>query len=310
MVLLNKVDNCLVSPMTTESSGPNIDESDDLLLRIVSSGMEKAAEDAASRHGEDILKHLLPAVAGSLAGPLASGAAAMVSVLIETLFKKTNATDRKLDKMLGEPFKTAVRTVQDILSEEVSTDAEEAEATRRLQRAADRLDQAYTYTDGDLPSKRLTVRLYQALVAALVPGGGASMRKYLAHLRALANAARNEAKRCLAKAESVKNRDEGIVANEMRLYSEISRLHAPSFQRERPFPFGLPSKEDLDSFLKAKEDGLRDRAAAFEKSAADMEALCSLIEVVHGNRAEILRSPKQQSYFKKVWQRFAWGTDA
>jgi hypothetical protein len=290
--------------MSTIGKNPTLDDADSTLLRIVSDGLQKAAEEAATKHGEELLKLILPAIAGSLAGPLASGAAAMMSALIQTVFKETSATDRKLDRMLGEPFKTAARTVEEVLSEEVQNDAEEAEATRRLQSAADRLEKAYTYAEGELQNKRLLVRVYQCLVTALLEGGGAAMRKYIAELRDLAMAAREASKRWIADADRVKNRADGVVADELELYAEISRLTVISpARRELAFPKGLPSEEQLQSSLNARETSYRDHAARLEKNAADMEILCGLMEVVHQNRREILRVSKHQKFLRRMWQR-------
>jgi hypothetical protein len=75
-------------------------------------------------------------------------------------------------------------------------------------------------------------------------------------------------------------------------------------QRERPFPLGMtPPPATLDDILDAKERFHRDQAATLEFDAGNVEAFCSLIEVVHEHRRAILRSPKDKRPFAAVWQR-------
>jgi hypothetical protein len=228
-----------------------------------------------------------------------------MAALIGNVFKETTATDRKLDFLLREPFKTATRTVKDVLSEEAQDDAEEEEATRRLQHAADRLDTAYTYAETELPNKLLLVVVYQTLVAALLKGGGARMRRNLTALRALATSARAEAPPLIIAADRIKNRENGVVREQIELYGRISRINpsvSPS-RRELAFPQGLPSEDLIQSVLGAQETAYRQQAADFNRQAADIENLCLLMEVVHHNLHEILRATKHQSILKKMWRR-------
>ncbi len=280
-----------------------LDDSNSVVLTIVSDGLQKAAEDATAKYGGDLFKQILPVAAASLAGPLAAGAAAIVSALIESTFKQTGVTDRKLDLLLAQPFKTATRTVREILSEEVKSDAEEAEATRRLQHAADQLEEAFSYAENALPKKRLLVRLYQLFVAALLEGGGAAMRKHESELLELASAAHGESRRLIVAAERAKNRQDGIVAEAMEVFRLSSRNFAPVMQRERTFPMGLPSNEQIQSFIDARVARYREDAARLEKNAFDVEALCALMEVVHQSRREILRAPKYKGFLKQIWER-------
>ena len=290
--------------MPNEDDAGRLDDSESAVLHIISEGVKDAADEATKKHGEELLKHLLPVVvAGPLAGPLAAGVAAMVAVLIESLFKATNATERKLDRLIAEPFETATRTIKEILSEEVRNDPEEVEATRRLQHAADELEKAYTHAECEVPKKRLLVRAYQCLVAALLKGGGAAMRKHLEGFRVLAAAAREAAKHWTAAADRVKNREAGVMAEEMELYAQTSRLFAPPMHRELAFPLGLPSEQQLQSFLASREAGHREQAETMEKRAKDLDTFCALAEVVHQNRRGILCAPKHRTLLKKMWRR-------
>lgn len=294
----------------TPDDDERIDEPQSTVLRIVSKGMSDAAAESTKQYGQELFKALLPAMlAAPLAGPMAAGAAAMVSTLIGTLFKETSATDRKLSKLLQEPFKTATRTIKRVMSEDVRDDAEEAYAARRLQFAADELERAYTFAEDEAPKKRLLVQVYQSLVAAFLEGGGAAMRKDLEEFRALVLVARERATRCIAEAERVRNRGDGVVAEELELWGKISTINQGGMvrRREGPFPLGLPSEEQLQSFLASREAGHRRRAADFEQWAEDMAAFCKLAEFVHQHRHEILRASKHKPLLATLRQRLSFG---
>ena len=276
----------------------------DRVLDIVSEGLQETAQALTANTGEELLRAVLPAVAGTLAGPLASGAAAMTGAVVKAIFRQTSATERKLNKQLAAPFKTAARTVEDILSEQALTDAEEADATRRLEAARERLALAYTYAEDHSPERRLLVTVYQALVAALLEGGGAALRRYLQELRGLAEAARHRAAGEVAEADRVKTRGPGVVTEELEIWGRTSRFVVRNpFARESVFPIGLPSEEQINDFLRAREAGHRRRAAGLEKKAADMETLCLLLEGVHQNRRELLRAPKSKGPQTGIWKR-------
>jgi len=57
--------------MSTPDNYSTLNDTESTVLRLVSDGLQKATEEATSKHGEELLKLILPAVAGSLAGPLA-----------------------------------------------------------------------------------------------------------------------------------------------------------------------------------------------------------------------------------------------
>src|SRR5947209_605409 len=96
------------------------DSPESRVLKIVGGGLQKASEETVKKYGEDLLKTILPALLSAVvAGPLAAGAAAAVAATVESVFRQTTATERKLDRLLAAPFKTAARTVQQVLSEEV-----------------------------------------------------------------------------------------------------------------------------------------------------------------------------------------------
>jgi len=274
---------------------PAIEDSESAVLKIISFGMANATEEAVKKIGEETITHLLLAtIVAPVAGPLAAGAAALLSTIAKELFRETSAIERKLDKVLAQPFKTASRTVTQILSEEVRDDAEEARLTERLKTAADQLDVAYTYAEDAAPRKLLLVRLFQSLVAALLEGGGAALRRNLAELRELAAKARREAARWREDAERVRRRDPAIVSDIYSWHNKFANL--PGSRPGAPSGVFVPSylpPEHLSSILQAQEDGDIRRAEEFDHNATALENLCTLLENVHESRRMILRAQKQ-----------------
>lgn len=281
-----------------------LDDSESAVLGILSGGLEKASEEVVSKYGDRLLQQILPLALSPLGGPVAAGAAAMVAAIVENIFKQTSATDRKLDKLLARPFKTATRIIKDVLSEEVRSDAEEAEATRRLENAANQLEEAFTYAEHDLPKKRLLVEVYQMFVAALLEGGGAAMRKHEEELLSLSDSAQAESKRLSAAADRAMKREDGIVAEAMETYRLTSRTFAPPTRKELTFPMGLPSSKNIQDFIDARVSRYRTDATNLEKNAEDLRNLCAFMEKVHESRREILRAPKEKGFLEKMWHDF------
>jgi hypothetical protein len=281
-----------------------LDDSESAVLRILGDGLQKASEEVVSKYGDRLLQQILPVALSSLGGPVAAGAAALVAAIVENVFKQTNSTDRKLDKLLAKPFRTATRIIQDVLSEEVKSDAEEAEARRRLENAANQLEEAFTHAENDLPEKRLLVQVYQLFVAALLEGGGAAMRKHEGDLLRLANAAEAESKRLIGAANRALKREDGIVAEAMETWRLSSGTFAPPTRRELTFPMGLPSSENIQDFIDARVSRYRQDATNLEKNAKDLRNLCAFMEKVHESRGEILRAPKRKGFLEKIWREF------
>ena len=281
-----------------------LDDSESAILRILGDGLQKASEEVVSKYGDRLLQQILPVAVSSLGGPVAAGAAALVAAIVENVFKQTSSTDRKLDKLLAKPFRTATRIIQDVLSEEVRSDAEEAEARRRLENAANQLEEAFTHAENDLPEKRLLVQVYQLFVAALLEGGGAAMRKHEGDLLRLANAAEAESKRLIGAADRALKREDGIVAEAMETWRLSSRTFASPTRRELTFPMGLPSSENIQDFIDARVSRYRQDATNLEKNAKDLRNLCAFMEKVHESRGEILRAPKRKGFLERIWREF------
>jgi len=280
--------------MQTHDEGTHIEETDIAVLQIIRLGMAQATEETIKKFGEDTLTQLLLAtVAAPIAGPIAAGAAAMLTTLAKGVFRETSAIDRKLNKILAQPFKTASQTVRQVLSEEVRDSAEEARATERLKRAADQLDEAYTYAEADSPQRRLLVRVYQCLVAGLLEGGGAALRQYLGELRWLGARARDQANRERAAAARVRRRDPGVVAEVYELRAKLAQSNPALY---KPLLMGgwvppLPEAH-LNEILDAQANGHIRRAEEYEQNAEALEQLCVLLENVHASKREILRADK------------------
>jgi len=275
--------------MRTNDQSSLLDSSKQALVHIVGEGVKEAGREATKLRAEEVWKRLLPAVAaGTLSGPLAAGTAAIVSALAERIFKETGAIEDKLDEILTEPFDTAVRTVSEILLEETKDKDEERYANDRLERAASRLETAYTYTSRDLPEKRLLVRVYQCLVAALLKGGGAAMRRYLKDLRGLAAVVSLEAEKQKEAGELPADR-EGL-----REYYANFSLKTGRYETLTPFEQERQLGE-TERLVRRRQHEHRLLAAKLEEQAENMEKFCVLITRVHQNRREILRAPKVRS---------------
>ena len=148
--------------------------------------------------------------------------------------------------------------------------------------------------------------MYQAFVAALLEGGGAALRRDLGELHALVAAAREQSIWENAAADRVKNRENGVVAEAMQLHMQASRLFENPRLPGRGERIGsLPTAEQLQSTLTAREQGARDRAADWARQADDLEAMCQLLEKVHQERKQILRAPKQRSLLEAIRRKFS-----
>ena len=276
--------------MSLDRESTEFQESDIAVLQIIGQGMSEATVETFKKFGEETLMPLLlNTIAAPIAGPLAAGAAALLATFAKRLFQETNSIERRLNKLLSQPFKTASRTVREVLSEEVRSTAEEARATERLKRAADQLDEAYTYAESETPQKRLLVRLYQCLVASLIEGGGAVLRRNMAELQLLALRARSEADRLKADAERARRGDPAFVAN------------AYASARFGPIPMGIPTPNKevrpwripVREILEAEADGFMRRAEQYVQNAETLERLCTLFENAQRSRQELLRADKR-----------------
>lgn len=249
------------------------------VLKIVSDGVQKASEETVKKYGEDLLKTVLPALLSAvIAGPLAAGAAAAVAATVESIFKQTSATERKLDRLLNGPFKTAVTTVREVLSEQVRTKAEEDRANRRLEFSVEELQRAYAYAESKSPERLLLIKLYQAFVAALIEGGGASMRRQLADLRRLAGLAENQANHFDTERAKVRSHDPEYVEkvrHEIKVQAEYS-----------------PSDWSIDLRLEIMAKNFQTWAESSRSRANAVRTVVALLEAANTNRREILRANK------------------
>jgi hypothetical protein len=250
------------------------------VLKIVSSGLQKASEETVKKYGEDLLKTVLPAlVSAAVAGPLAAAAAAAVAATVESVLKQTTATERKLNRLLAAPFRTAAQTVHEVLSETARTPAEEAHANSRLCGALDALQTAYAYAESESPDKLLLIKVYQAFVSALVEGGGASMRRHLSDLRRLATSAEDEAKECDEERKRVQSWDPEYVEKIRLQHNKMAEWPASRLY------IGLRLESIAEDFRKRAE---------FSRQHADaVRRFASLLEAVNSKRTEILRAPKE-----------------
>jgi hypothetical protein len=159
-----------------------------LMARLVTKASESTAKELTKAVGGMLLHRVMAtAIAEPAAAILGEVAGAFASALLE----QTSAIERKLDKLLAEPFETAVTTIEEAVLARPSTPVEFDERNRQLQRAFDDLRKARTLAEDE--EERNVVRLYQVLVAAMMRGGGAYVREYVAELRSLAQAAREQA---------------------------------------------------------------------------------------------------------------------
>jgi hypothetical protein len=288
--------------MSLDSEDTDFGESDVSLLQIIGEGMSEATSEGFKKFGEETLTPLLiNTIAAPIAGPLAAGAAALLGSFAKQLLKETNSIERRLNKLLAQPFNTASRTVREILSEEVRDAAEGSRATERLKRAAELLDEAYTYAESESPRRRLLVRVYQSLVAALIEGGGAALRRYTDELRQLAGRARQEAEHQRTDASRTRERDPAIVREIYEWHGKFAGIAPgiPPHLREAGFRPMLP-RSHLSDILRARAEGDIARAEQYEANAQSLERLCTLFENVHQHRQEILRAGKQSDVRKRL----------
>jgi len=283
--------------MPIDEENPELNESQSEVLNAVSIGMKEVASEAAKQQGTEMLKLLLPAL---LAGPLAAGSAAMVVALIEGIFKETKSTDRKLDKLLGEPFKTARNTLKEILSEEVRNDAEQAYAARRLEGAAERLATAYSLAEEERPEKRQLVLVYRCLVVAFLDGGGAAMRSWLEEFRELAVVTRKKADYLTADAGRVEEHRKNATEDAVKLYNISKRLD----QRHGLIGASL----DIEEAVRIDLDVTKVRAQKAARLATDLGDFCALVEFVYENRITILRSPKHRPLLARIRHKLFMGS--
>jgi hypothetical protein len=129
------------------------------------------------------------------------------------------------------------------------------------------------------------VRLYQCLVAALIEGGGAALRKYLGELGAIVAAAQQAAAQEMAEAERVRQR-----GNDVRYKAYVAMSEPIDMGPRGKNP--PPPKWLVDNYLDKWEAGNRERANKILGEAANLERFCVLMQRVHDARLSILRAPK------------------
>jgi hypothetical protein len=200
----------------------------------------------------------------AIAGP-ALGMA--VKEFIEQLTAETSKLDAKLNLILHEPLVSACQTIREVLSARYRTKAEVQERERRLAIASDNLIRAYNYTEAPDAEHLPVIRIYQAVVAALMEGGRPFMELYIQDLSSVTDKARDRAAFLKGHAASID-------------------LKALEERRGGVMQYALPEGENLliqlsgaMAIREAEEQKkkLLIEAANLEKTALFLESLCSFI---------------------------------
>jgi hypothetical protein len=192
---------------------PNKSRSD-LAIQVLSKALGSATEESAKEATRKALIHIISA---AVAGPTAIVIAAVAKEVVEGLLKTTSSMERKLDQILKEPLQTSVNSVREVLSMEPRTQREKDWCNDRLNHAFDDLAKAYSYAQSGLPEMCMVIRLYQAIVAALQPGGRPFVSIVVGEFQAVGDALKLGARQSREEAAQASKAAE-YYANELRAY--------------------------------------------------------------------------------------------
>lgn len=249
----------------------------DPALTVASRALASAAGAAA---GDLSVRLLSSVISVAISGPVGAALSEIVKALVSALLSATESLDKKIDLILAEPLRNAVTSLNAILSVDIRTREEEIERDRQLQETFYNLKKAYVYVGQDRNGERRhVVRLYQCIVAALMPGGRPFAELWIAELRNTSVAAR-------LRASIWKNEAQAV---DLEIAPENIEAMVDSWQG---YPDGaLYGPGALSGYLSAAEDRKRaalETAEFLEKSAADMDLFCDWVLYLAANRDELL----------------------
>lgn len=252
----------------------------DLALDILNKTLEAVVDHAGESVGPAILEHLIGA---ALAEPVSKVIAAVAKVAIGKLFEETSAIEKKLDRLLAEPFESAVTTVQEVLSVEARSENEKAECTRQLRQAFTDLRRAYTFARYRSPAQKKSVRIFQAFVAGLLPGARPFAHLYVQDLQKLIDKDRVEAASRLQQASQIRKGDWSEEAM-MRREAEWA-IAADGIERRLSF-------HSVEVHKEREKERLAREAGHLLEQAKRLDLFCRFVLLIADRQDELLASEK------------------
>jgi hypothetical protein len=186
----------------------------DLAMQVLGKALGSATEESAKDVARKALVHI---VSAAVAGPTAIVIAAVAKEVVERLLESTSSIDRKLEQILKEPLQTSVNSVREVLSMEPNTQSEKDWCNARLNHAFGDLAKAYSYAQSGAPEMCMVIRLYQAIVAALQPGGRPFVSIVVGEFQGVGDALKLRARQGREEAARASKAAE-YYANELRAY--------------------------------------------------------------------------------------------
>ncbi|MBI4349405.1 MAG: hypothetical protein HY553_21390 [Elusimicrobia bacterium] len=230
---------------------------------VVSKALETAAKEAVEGAGTWLAAALGGAPA---AAPAVRVAAAAAQAVAAALLAESSPVERKVDRLLREPWRTGSRELGEALSLPAGSGPERQLRAERLKAALARLAVAQTAAelDGD-DSLLVLIHAQRALGYAMLPGGGPSAARHLRRLEL-----RSRALRKAAESEEAKSRSARVRARAPRPSA------AQSLRELHELP---PLRRDEEAGLAAAQEKL-ERAEALRREAAGLERFCSFARAV------------------------------
>lgn len=269
-----------------------------------------AFESATEVTIEEVAGRLLAyAISSAIAHPAAAVLGGVARALITKLFDKTKELESRMNEILDEPFQTAVTSLKEVMSVKAHTEEDQYEIQRRLGTVCDRLQSAYTYAEKNAQTRRLTIRSYQVIAAALTKGGRPFMELYLKDLRSAANDLGNRAWAIEANAKqefgSPEENESNINLAQDELYGiqhrKIERGEYPDSHKGNSasvpdlYDGPLAERALTDMIVSSDRASGRyrseyDRARLLRSTAKQIEDFCSFAVEVATNRAQIIQN--------------------
>jgi hypothetical protein len=258
---------------------PIHNQTESLAQKILAESLESTAEETVKSVGEQVLGALLSA---AIANPAAAVLAGVAKMLVGTLFEKTSGIEKKMDAMIARPFDTAALTLKEILSVKVTNEGEWREVNRQLEVAFGELRGAEGYAKRLDPGKLTLIRLYQSLVAALMPNGLPFLDLYVRDLRALSIEERRRGFELEVEAASLKS-----------LFDETDILMMAERISEPGAPGALGGMGLEMASVARNKKALTARSEASRRYADELDSFSEFVLTLSRHRSGVLRAEPQ-----------------
>lgn len=249
----------------------------DILEEALSSAVEEAVKDTFRSHAGVLQDTLLAA----FSDPAASMLGRAVKLFIGFFFKKASSIESKLDLLVSESFSTSARTLQQILSIQITNKAEYDECQRQLASTIDNLSSAYSKAENDR-RKQQSILVFQSIAFALRTGGKPFMEQCLAELRTVASAARRAAAHSNEEAAALERGDPRIIEPLRQAWHQSATDSGPR----------LANVVGFQEMLGLRQERLRLEATKLGNAASAIDSFCALITWLGENREEFFKAPK------------------